>query len=161
MDTEAPAELLRACLRDPVVARERLADLFELLASPDEDLAGQAAACLEDAGLPPVEVAGVQSVTLLLSELSAPNALRRYWAATLCGRLGPAAEGAVPTLTDLALSDPDSAVRERAILALGEIGVVSPETTAVLERIMQEGTPRAIRLARAARDKLAAANPAG
>ncbi len=81
-----------------------------------------------------------------------------YWAATLLGRLGAedgsACAASVKSLVAALESYPESAVRERAAWALGQIGPPAAEAAAALQIAAAGSIPRLSRLAKEALEKI-------
>jgi len=112
-------------------------------ACADDELVSQwAVAALEAMGPPPA--ASAHALAGLASDADERVA---YWAITLLGRLGAAAE----SLTDVILSalerSPHPSVRQRAAWALGRIGKRSAAVVAALGRSRESQDPRLARLA--------------
>ncbi len=84
-----------------------------------------------------------------------------YWAATLLGRLGAedssACAASVKPLIAALESYPESAVRECAAWALGQIGPPAAEATAALQTAAAGSLPRLSRLAKEALEKIKSA----
>ena len=64
---------------------------------------------------------GIEAVESLMELLESPNESVRYMSANTLGRIGQDADRAIPSLTDLVISDPNSLVREAAQEALSRI----------------------------------------
>ena len=64
---------------------------------------------------------GIEAVESLMELLESPNEGVRYMSANTLGRIGQDADRAIPSLTDLVISDPNSLVREAAQEALSRI----------------------------------------
>lgn len=152
------AELRSGVPQRQAVAAERLAQLgpdaapaapaLAQACSNSDDLVSQwAAAALE--GLGPPLPAHRQELASLLSA-DAPTA---YWAATLLGRLGPAAGPSSMALAQAAAAGPCE-VRERAAWALGQIGPAAGVARETLRRVAAEEGGRLARLARLAQEAI-------
>ncbi|MEM1303779.1 MAG: HEAT repeat domain-containing protein [Planctomycetota bacterium] len=106
-------------------------------------------AALEELGPPaPQDVAALAE--LLETQAGEAAADSVYWAATLLGRLGPPAGGAVPQLTRAAEAGPALPCRERAAWALGKIGPVAAGALPTLETLAAADQSRLARLAQQA-----------
>jgi HEAT repeat protein len=79
-----------------------------------------------------------------------------YWAATLIGRLGADASVAVPPLRQALDPSRSSAVRERAVWALGRLGPAAKDATSELEALAAGDQPRLARLSKSALQQIAA-----
>jgi HEAT repeat protein len=84
-------------------------------ADSNESVLEWASAALEDLGPPPVSTID-ELATIVVGDQAGPA----YWAATLLGRLGPAAKAAAPALAQ-ATSGPWPEVRKRAAWAIEKI----------------------------------------
>jgi len=125
--------------------------LAKAAADEDDDVREAVVAALEDLGPPPPEQLGE-----LIPLLSDPNGDVAYWAATLLGRLGPAAAPAVAALTSALGPAAPLTVRQRAAWALGNIGPAAASATSALEMAAAHNDPRLARLARQALDQIRA-----
>jgi len=114
-----------------------------LVARASDHAAGEwCVAALEEMGPPsPADLESIQS------HLESPNELSAYWAATLIGRLGPAAADAIATLERLATDDSPQSVRQRAVWALGKIGPAAASATRTLKTLSESSEQRMARLA--------------
>lgn len=148
------AQLNSGSDQDRLAAAQVLAGMAEDAAPAAVTLAHNAAdpvvsewcvAALEELGPPPADHAG------RLGGLLANRAeITCYWAATLLGRLGPAAAGQVGALAETASAHASLSVRERAVLALGKIGPEAASAAPVLETLAESDEPRLARLAKEA-----------
>ncbi len=68
--------------------------------------------------------------------LSDPDAHVRWLAADVLGRIGPAAEDAVPALVDTIDRDADENVKKAAVRALGQIGPDAEDAVGPLLRLI-------------------------
>lgn len=73
-----------------------------------------------------------------------------YWAATLLGRLKKGAATAQGALADCVGAHPEMAARQRAVWALGKIGLPSEAARAALTKAATSDNPRLARMAREA-----------
>jgi HEAT repeat protein len=135
----AAAESLGQMAADAALAA---VPLVEACRDDDERVREWAVAALEDLGSPPEDA--VKPLTLLVGD---KNPLAGYWAATLLGRCGEAAAGAVDALAKVVDSGADRAVRQRAAWALGQIGPAASAARGVLEKAAGDADPRVARLA--------------
>ena len=117
----------------------------------DDDVREAVVAALEDLGPPPPE-----QLSELIPLLSEPSGDVAYWAATLLGRLGPAAAPAVAALTSTLGPAAALTVRQRAAWALGNIGPAAAAAVTALEMAATHNDPRLARLARQALDQIRA-----
>ena len=131
-----------ACAKDPRIALAAIVPLCRCCSDADEQVSQWSQAALEELG--PPEVDELDS----LLELSTSAELTAYWAVTLIGRLE---EKAAPAAADLAKliekDDTPVEVRNRAIWAIGQIGVGDAAVKATLEKAAQSDNPRTARLA--------------
>ncbi|MBN9522643.1 HEAT repeat domain-containing protein [bacterium] len=109
--------------------------LVEALADPE--VRRTAFTCLRLIGRP----AGA-AAPALVKELHGPKPVDRLSATSALGRIGPAAEPAVPRLVQM-LNDPgeDRGVRGEVIAALGTLRTDSPDAVAALIRIVNDSSP--------------------
>lgn len=128
-------------------ARPAAAALAQATGDAEEGVREAAVGALEELG-PPLPAAVAELVTLL-----AAGDDRAYWAATLLGRLGPAAAPAVPALSETLTGEGELAARERAAWALGQIG---PPARSAAEQLRAAAQGAEKRLARLAEEALAA-----
>lgn len=112
---------------------------------PDETVRENVAAALEEMGPPSLDDADE-----LMSMLGSESPDEGYWAATLLGRLGKAAQGAVPALTAALTGPADIAVKQRAAWALGKIGHHASPALPALQEAAQSNNPRLVKLAQQA-----------
>lgn len=108
----------------------------------DESVQQWAVAALEEMGPPSPEAA-----SRLEPLVTDDHPLIGYWAATLLGRLGPAAADHQRGLAQGLQPSRDPAVRERSAWALGKIGVTDPEAIQALQAAAREDAPRLQKLA--------------
>lgn len=127
--------------------------LVEACRDADDRVREWVVAALEDLGPPPEDA--VKPLTLLVGD---KNPLAGYWAATLLGRCGEGAASAVDALGKAVDSGADLAVRQRAVWALGQIGVAASAARGVLEKAAGDADER---LARLASDALAGMEETG
>ena len=133
-------------------AKSAAAALVSAAGDSDERVREWATAALEELGSP--HAADVARLTELLIASAADS---RYWAATLIGRLGPAASTAVPALVSALENDSETSVRERAAWALGEIGPAAKLALPALARVAADADqPRLQRLATEAAQRIQA-----
>ncbi len=119
--------------------------LVQTLDCEDEQLRDWLVAALEGLGAP--SAADVSRLAELVGQPSLDSA---YWAATLLGRLQAEAAPATATLTAAVANHRETAVKERAAWALGQIGLPAASARGVLEAAAAEGDTRLARLAREA-----------
>jgi hypothetical protein len=96
-------------------ARDAAVALALATADSNESVLEWASAALEDLGPPPVSTID-ELATMVVGDQAGPA----YWAATLLGRLGPAAQAAAPALAQ-ATTGPWPEVRKRAAWAIEKI----------------------------------------
>jgi HEAT repeat protein len=120
-------------------------------ADADESVRQWATAALESLGAPAAE-----DLPELAKLLADPRLDVAYWAATLLGRLGPAATPAVTALVDSLGTHGEVAVRERCALALGQIGPAAISALAALQNAAADPRPRLSRLAKQAIEQITA-----
>ncbi len=129
-------------------ARPACLALVRAVGDDDEEVVEWSAAALEEVGPPPVESA--EALAGLLSD----GADVGYWAATLLGRLGPAAAGTVPHLSAALRSSPHATVRQRAAWALGQLGGAAKAAQTALDEATRSDDARLARLARQALEEI-------
>lgn len=109
--------------------------VLDALGDSDERVREWITATLEEIEKP------LESIVAPLAErLEHDNSDVAYWAATLLGRIGPAAGAARAALANLLdIDETDLSTRERAAWALGKIGMAGAQETAkaALERATQ------------------------
>lgn len=81
------------------------------------------------------------AIPVLVELLADANSLVRRLALNCLGRLGPAAQSAVPAMIDTLRGDNEDSVRARAAVALAEVGSADRVTTA-LEEALVDPAPR-------------------
>ncbi len=140
-------------LNDHELATAHLPELFGFLVDDDSEVMGYAVESLENCGAPRQDSTG-----FLCGKLKSVNPLEIYWACTLLGRLfqvdltDSPPDAVARQEIEQALANTfknahaDSAALERAVLALGFIEGLSPETCKVLEQIRPTASPRMQRL---------------
>ena len=130
----ATVELLKAC-------------------ADDEPIREWAVAALEEIGCPPL--AFKSQISALTGD---PNPLTSYWAVTLLGRMGDAANSEQDALLKLLRDDStDLAVREKSIWAIGQMGPAASGTLPVLAELLKTSdAPRLVQLAQDAIEHLQA-----
>ncbi|TWT29493.1 HEAT repeat domain-containing protein [Blastopirellula retiformator] len=122
--------------------RSAAVPLCRLTADPEETVRESAVGALEALETPATEDASA------LSQLMSSSATDvRYWAATLLGRIGPSAERQAPALLVAITSDQTTAVQQKAVWAIDQIGVRTASAKAALEQASQSSDPRLARLA--------------
>lgn len=116
--------------------------LCRAVSDQDEQVREWCHAALEELGPPPEEEREALLNLITAQEMTA------YWAVTLLGRMGHAAQPAALPLAALVerMDTPDE-IRNRALWALGKIGAQGPEIRAALESAAQSDNPRTARLA--------------
>ena len=117
--------------------------LVRACADPADEVREAAVAALESLGPPPGS-----AVDELVALLEDTNPDVGYWAATLLGRLGAEAVGAVEALAATVQIGRELAVRQRAAWALGQIGPGAAAAVSILTGAAAEPDPRLARLAR-------------
>lgn len=116
--------------------------LCRAVSDEDEQVREWCHAALEELGPPPEEERDALLDLITAKELTA------YWAVTLLGRLhGAARPAALPLAALVERTETPDEVRNRALWALGKIGVQAPEVRAALEKASQSENPRTARLA--------------
>ena len=123
--------------------------LAQASSDPDETVREHVVAALEEMGPPSLDDADE-----LMSMLAHESPDVGYWAATLLGRLGKAAQGAVPALTAALTGPSDIAVRQRAAWALGKIGHTASKALPALEEAARSDNPRHVKLAQQAMESI-------
>jgi HEAT repeat protein len=119
--------------------------LLDAVMDQDDQVREWITAALEGMGAPdPCDVEAIAG------RLAAQSADRSYWAATLLGRLGPAATPAIQELASALNDHPSLATRERTAWALGNIGPAAKSALPALRNALQSGPARLARLAEAA-----------
>jgi HEAT repeat protein len=119
--------------------------LTKACADENEEVSEWATAALEELGEPPAEFA--RSLGELLTD---PCLDVAYWAATLLGRLKHRASVAVDQIENALTEHVESAVRQRAAWALGQMGTVAESVLPLLQSASQSDDVRLARLAREA-----------
>jgi HEAT repeat protein len=122
-------------------------------ADADESVRQWATAALESLGPPdPEQAAELAKLT------SDPRLDVAYWSVTLLGRLGSDAGNAdtVAALICALDNHPQSAVRERAAWALGEVGSAAAAALPALQGAQAKTDPRLSRLAKTAIEQISA-----
>lgn len=152
-DVAARAEAAELLARVGAAAAVAVVPLVKACGDADEQVRDWAVAAVEELGPPPLE-----SIGDLSRLVTAREPLTAYWATTLLGRMGKDAATATPVLAAAVESASDSAVRQRAAWALGKIGPAAAAARGPLERAATAGDER---LARLAREALAAIGPVG
>ena len=143
---DARAEAAEQLSRAPEQIGDAADALLDACQDSDERVRVWAAEALETMDAPSEKIA-----PLLSQRLAASNADVAYWAATLLGRLGPAAATAAPPLSVLLdREDAPQSARERAAWALGQIGPDASAAIASLEQAAQSQNRRLAALASAA-----------
>jgi HEAT repeat protein len=122
--------------------------LLDALADEDETVRECVTACLEDCGPPPKA-----EVAALPARLAAAQGDHAYWTITLLARSGD--PSAVEPIADvLADAARETAVRERAAWALGELGENAKSASQILSDVAAESDGRLKRLAERALKKI-------
>ncbi len=124
--------------------------LVEAAGDLDEHVRAWAADALETLGTP--RITDLPPLVRLLQDST--DGEMAYWAATLLGRLGPAAFPATEVLSHTVRHSPYLPVRERAVWALGRIGPRAKSASSALRDASTKGPPRLRRLATAALESL-------
>jgi HEAT repeat protein len=145
----AQLEAAEKLARMESAAQAAAVPLVEACACEDEALRDWVVAALEGLGPPPA--AHVGRLAALVGHESLDTA---YWAATLLGRLGERAEGALPALVEGLAQHVEMPVRERAAWALGQIGPRAGAAREALERAAESADRRLARLAQEALGRL-------
>ena len=141
-DVQARREAVQRLLQAGTAAHEAAVTLLEAIDDQDEVVSVGAASALEDLGPPAVTM-----LKALVPFLGHANSDCGYWAATLLGRLGPAAAPAVPELAAAVRAHPAESVREQAAWALGHIGPTAKAAERALVEASRSASPRLARLA--------------
>lgn len=134
-------------------ARPAAVPLVRCCGDADESVREWSAAALEQMG--PPDAGDLAALTELLACAGAAKttpevdsqAQVQYWAATLIGRLGPAAAPAVAELGRLLGGPATIEVRQRAAWALGRLGPAAGRVRSALEAAARDPDPRLARLA--------------
>lgn len=85
--------------------------------------------------------AGGDAVPTLLDGLAQGEPNHRVQNVDLLGRIGPAAAAAIPRLVELAGNDPEAVVRERALVALANVGPDDPASQEALIHGLRDAEP--------------------
>jgi HEAT repeat protein len=141
-DRREAAESLMTMGEDAAGAAAALA---EAASDSDDEVREAAVGALEGLGTPPAD-----RITPLADLLRESQPDTAYWAATLLGRLGPAAGAAVAQLTAALGPAAPLEVRQRAAWALAQIGPPARVAKRELEMATAHADPRLSRLAREA-----------
>lgn len=141
-DLETRLAATEACAKSPDIAKTAIIPLCHLTADVNEEVAQWAAAALEELGPPASE-----ELDALVALFTAEEATA-YWAVTLVGRLQPTDLAIPKQLAQLVEKETTpQEVQNRAIWAIGQIGLNSPDIQAVLEKASHSPNPRTARLA--------------
>lgn len=119
--------------------------LVRACGSNDATVRAWAVAALEEIGPPSPE-----QIHELVKTVADPSLDAAYWAITLLGRAGHAASPAVDALAEILRHSAELSLRERAALALGNIGPAAAVAAPFLHEAAASGPPRIARLAKAA-----------
>jgi len=151
MALRASAAELLAHLEDG--AQAAAVALVNATADADESVRQWSTAALESLGPPAASDAA--SMAKLTGD---PRLDVAYWAVTLLGRLGPDAGHAdiVAALVCALDKHPETAVRERAAWALGQIGPAAAAGLPALQNAATQSGPRLARLAKQAVEQISA-----
>jgi len=122
--------------------------LLGACSDPDEQVREWAHAALEALGPPPRDIA-----PRLAETLDQPGSTG-YWSATLLGRLREDAAPWAGALGQACGKNPDLAVRQRAVWALGQIGPAARDAIPALEAASQDADARLAKLSREALQKI-------
>lgn len=133
-------------------ARNAAVALVRACADETEEVRQWVAAALEELGPPAVSDVGYLTASLDDPRTDDHGADVAYWAATLLGRLGAEAAGAVSGLAAALSGSADMAVRQRVAWALGKIGPAAAEALGVLRQTAADDDPRLARLSQRAID---------
>lgn len=114
----------------------------------DDRVSASSVAALEEMGPPPVE--SVPELAVLAGSI---HPLVAYWAITLLGRCGDAAQVVEPELAAILQASKENSVQQRAAWALGEIGATSDVAIAALEDAIKSSDARLSRLATTSLEK--------
>ncbi|MBA2114753.1 HEAT repeat domain-containing protein [Bremerella alba] len=147
--SEERRKAAEACAKDPSIAMAAIVPLCRCCSDSDEEVSQWSQAALEELG--PPEADELDS----LLELTTSAASTAYWAVTLIGRLQAKASPAVASLGKLIeKEDTPVEVRDRAIWAIGQIGVADEAIKTTLQKAAQSENARTARLASKALSKL-------
>ncbi len=137
----------------PDLARQFAIELAMMVGDQEESVREAAVAALEEVEAP--DPGKVIPLTALLQDERGDVS---YWAATLLGRLGEAAGHAVPALIEAAGGKNGdglaTSARQRAIWALGKIGLAAASAKRVLQTAAEDSDPRTARLAQRALNQI-------
>lgn len=138
-----------ACAKDPNIAMAAIVPLCRCCSDSDEQVSQWSQAALEELGPPSAD-----ELSSLL-ELTTASESTAYWAVTLIGRLESKASSAAVPLAKLIENEKTPVeVGNRAIWAIGQIGVADEAIKATLENAAQSDNARTARLASKALSKL-------
>jgi len=149
-DLAAPDPVRRAAAAERLCqageqARSAILDLVRACGDADEQVREWVVAALEELGPPPDD-----AIATLAPLAGATDPLVAYWAVTLLGRSGQAAAATVSLLADRLGDRAAPEVAERAAWALGKIGPAAAAAVSALEAAAGSSDPRLARLAREA-----------
>lgn len=141
-DAEDRAAAAEALCRAGESASPAATALVAACGDDDDSVREWAAAALEELGPPPSE-----QIAELIPLAAASHPLVAYWAVTLLGRGGEAANSAVSALEACLAPGKAIEVRQRACWALGKIGPAAASARAALAVAAADSDPRLSRLA--------------
>lgn len=134
--------------KHPELALQKLNQWMALLDSDDETELNTASELLENCGAP-----RLTDIPFLCEQLKSGRSSRVYWCSTLLGRLGATVgeqreRSRIDTELCHAISDEslELSARERAVWAIGQLGVVDRDCRAVLEKHVEKAPARLKRL---------------
>jgi HEAT repeat protein len=140
----AAAEALSLIGTDAAIASVELVKAC----ADDESVSQWSVSALEELGPPPAE-----AIPELAALASAEHSLVAYWAITLLGRSGDAAQSSQEKLAAILRTSADMSVRQRAAWALGEIHAVSDAAITALQEAAESSDARLARMANASLEK--------
>lgn len=139
---EERRQAAEACAKDPSIAMAALIPLCRCCSDSDEQVSQWSSAALEELGPPSVDELDS------LVELTTSEESTAYWAVTLIGRLESKGAPAAKHLANLIEKEKTPVeVRNRAIWAIGQIGVTDAAIKVTLEKAAQSENARTARLA--------------
>jgi HEAT repeats len=124
------SDQLQQWANEPELARKNLRSILVAVES-DGSLIDWATEALENCGSPTPDELG-----FLQQQLQSPSTDVVYWACKLIARLGLLANGCQPALCRVfSESNNPDAVKKQAVIALGRIGTLAPESRNALQMV--------------------------
>jgi len=117
-------------------------ELVDSCRDSDESVRNGSVAALESLGAPSTETRGP-----LCEQAKDSNPLVAYWAITLLGRMGTEASSCQQVLANVLTQAAEISVQQRAVWAIGKIGVLGPTTIESLKLAAGSNDPKLSRSA--------------